>query len=636
MGKVSGSSEDSSVTKDEEKKLERVTEEEEKKLELEMHVLQERLRLVKMEKSAAKRAKERPNVVEDKVERKEQQRKKKDKHHRKEVGRTEKDEGKVKVSREKSPDERKYRKKDKDHRKDVNRTEKDEVKVKGSRKKSPEDRNLRKKDKNHKKEVNRTENDGERVKVKHYSSESELTSSEEDIAEYSKNLVKKKKKHSESEMTSEDTKKPVKKKLYDYKKAAGHEKKRVKFKKKRHYRARTTTSEEETSDETSETTSSEEERKPIKEKHARKKKKAPSDSEETSASEWKRVQKEKKKRKGRKKYSDSESTEVEEKSSKKMKAKKRKQKSKMRYQSESSGPESSRTLRHSDFVSLRKVWRTPLKFTGQYGKTDDWSEFTSLKRAIDKARKKDPPYNEDEKVEAALRSITAGTDLRKFLDGTPNLTLDMLMESLRSFYMEPDEKDLIRDLTRLRQGKEEDSQRFVMRGLDIVHQFGAKKKPRMSETMAYEMLLESLETGFINDNIRNRMRPHLENSETTEKTLLAAIKHAKKFEIDRKSKFDGRLGARVNEVSEQDDSLMATVLAEVEEIGADMAEVKQYVGYKTSGEENRGKENIDPVRRVIFGCKDCKAKGVRSVHTVLFVPKTHTRHKIVRTRRRQT
>ena len=45
----------------------------------------------------------------------------------------------------------------------------------------------------------------------------------------------------------------------------------------------------------------------------------------------------------------------------------------------------------------------------------------------------------------------------------------MLMESLRSYYMEPDEKDLMRDLTNLRQGNDEDTQRFVMRGLDIVH-----------------------------------------------------------------------------------------------------------------------------------------------------------------------
>ena len=226
---------------------------------------------------------------------------------------------------------------------------------------------------------------------------------------------------------------------------------------------------------------------------------------ESSDSE-KEVKTEKQKRlKNRKRRSESESSQEEKKVSKGKKYDK-----KRTNEDGISSGDDQRSMRRSDMKSLRKAWRPQLKFTGQYGKTDSWSEFTSLKRLIDQAVAKDPPYEDDEIIEATIRSITAGTELRKFLEGTPGLTLELLMESLRSFYMEPEEKDLIHDLSNLKQGNDEDPQRFVMRGIDIYHQFNVKEKRRMSESMAFELLLEGLETGFTSENIRIRMRPYLE------------------------------------------------------------------------------------------------------------------------------
>ena len=182
--------------------------------------------------------------------------------------------------------------------------------------------------------------------------------------------------------------------------------------------------------------------------------------------------------------------------------------------------------------------------------------------------------------------------------------------------MEPEDKDLVLELSNLRQGNDEDAQRFVMRGIDIVHQFGAKKKQRMSESMAFEILLEGLETGFVSDNIRNRMRPYLEDKLTSEKTLLRAIKHAKKSEVDRKSKFDRRATPKVNELSVVDDSVMAVMLAKVEGLSSDIAEVKQHI----NNNKTDNKENTPPAApvRVIYGCKSCKAKGQGTTCTHCF------------------
>ena len=248
------------------------------------------------------------------------------------------------------------------------------------------------------------------------------------------------------------------------------------------------------------------------------------------------------------------------------------------------------------------MWRPQLKFTGQYGKTDSWSEFTSLKRQIDKALKKEPPYEEDEVCEAALRTVTAGTELRTFLDGVPELTLDLLIETLRSYYSEPEEKDLLNDLNKLRQGHHEDAQVFVMRGINLVHQFSSKKKTRMNEEMAFEILLDSLETGFENDTVRSHMRPYLKDPTASESTLLDAIKRVKKTEKDRKDKFPKGPTARMNEVS-VDDGLLASLVAKVEVLDVNVDEIKQYIGTKDTNSDDKGN------KKIIYGCKDCKSKG---------------------------
>ena len=242
-----------------------------------------------------------------------------------------------------------------------------------------------------------------------------------------------------------------------------------------------------------------------------------------------------------------------------------------------------RSLRSEDFKDLKKAWRVPLKIIGQFGKTNDANELISLKRQIVAARQKDPPYEDSEIVEAVIRSVTAGTHLRRFLETAPNLTLDLLVETLGSWYIEADEKDLLHELTTLRQKNDEDAQTFVMRGLDITHQIRSKKSSskKISKSMVNEMLLESLETGFTSETMRNRMRPFLQDPSLDEKDLLRAVARAVKAERDRKSKFEKRT-VKVNEISQPEDdddvvmlddnaSVTKALIAEVRRFRGDLA-----------------------------------------------------------------
>ena len=77
---------------------------------------------------------------------------------------------------------------------------------------------------------------------------------------------------------------------------------------------------------------------------------------------------------------------------------------------------------------------------------------------------------------------------------------------------------------------------------------------------------------------------------------------------------DRKTTAKVNEVSTRDDSVLAAVLAKVEVLSTDMAEVRM----KMTPEN---KENIQPKSpgRIIYGCQACKAKGQNTSCTHCFV-----------------
>ena len=215
-----------------------------------------------------------------------------------------------------------------------------------------------------------------------------------------------------------------------------------------------------------------------------------------------------------------------------------------------------------------------------------------------------------------------------------------------------DGKDLLQQLSTLRQdsAKDEDALEFVMRGLELHHRIIQEKT--ISAEVAQEILLESLETGFSNENIRNRMRPYLSNKSITEEQLLEEVSRTMKVEQDRKQKFEKKSSARVNEFDVDTDSDVCyrngpthMLLSELKSIRAEVSELRgrfdnkhnnttHTPNYKTNNESGSDSEavhrkDIDcectkctvpkKVTFVEYGCKSCKANGTQKQCSHCFV-----------------
>ena len=206
--------------------------------------------------------------------------------------------------------------------------------------------------------------------------------------------------------------------------------------------------------------------------------------------------------------------------------------------------EGSSSLRNVELRSLKACWRPTLKFKGQIGGTGKDMDFISLRRQIKAAQNKDPPYEENEIVQAVIDSVTAGTKLRRMLETSEEMSLDELLEELKPILQESTGKDLLLDLQNLRQ-ESGDAQEFVMDGCELKNRI--IKENIVSMSVAQEMLLETLETGFASEHVRNFMRPYLQG-DISRSALLAAVKKAMRSDTEHRKKFENRRSARVNEV----------------------------------------------------------------------------------------
>ena len=91
--------------------------------------------------------------------------------------------------------------------------------------------------------------------------------------------------------------------------------------------------------------------------------------------------------------------------------------------------------------------------------------FVSLIRQIENGLAKG--YKESAIVEAIVRAISPGVQLRNYLETIPNLTLPKIRKIIRSHFMEKTSTELYQELATISQGPKEDPQIFLMRCLEI-------------------------------------------------------------------------------------------------------------------------------------------------------------------------
>lgn len=187
------------------------------------------------------------------------------------------------------------------------------------------------------------------------------------------------------------------------------------------------------------------------------------------------------------------------------------------------------------------IWRKDFKISGQIGEPGqkDKLTFSSLTRQIESGLNKG--YHEDEIVDAVIRAITPGLQLRSYLEGKGDLTLPALRRILRSHYQERGATELYKQLSSEVQSSKETPQNFLLRTMDLRQKIlfasqeadsGLKYDPALVQSLFMHTIL----TGLQSDNVKSDMQPYLLQSSTSDEVLLEKVNIACANERERQDK----------------------------------------------------------------------------------------------------
>lgn len=186
-------------------------------------------------------------------------------------------------------------------------------------------------------------------------------------------------------------------------------------------------------------------------------------------------------------------------------------------------------------------WHREFKISGQIGEPGqkDKLTFSSLAHQIETGlNKKVPEY---EIVHAVIKAIAPGMQLRSYLEGKTDLTLPVLRRILRSHYQEKGATELYKQLTSEAQNSKETPQTFLFRALDLRQKIlfasqEAESSLRYDPVLVQNMFLHSVLTGLQNDNIRNDLKPYLQQAGVNDEVLLEKLNIACMTETERQNK----------------------------------------------------------------------------------------------------
>ena len=102
-------------------------------------------------------------------------------------------------------------------------------------------------------------------------------------------------------------------------------------------------------------------------------------------------------------------------------------------------------------------------------------------------------------MEAVVNCTTAGTTLRSFLQSSTDLTVDVLLDILRSYFAEADTVELLQRLATAHQSPKEDPQTFLIALLDLKNRIVRNEDDGIgfSPETVMKITLKALETGFL-------------------------------------------------------------------------------------------------------------------------------------------
>ena len=221
-------------------------------------------------------------------------------------------------------------------------------------------------------------------------------------------------------------------------------------------------------------------------------------------------------------------------------------------------------------------------------------------------------YSEIEIVAAIKKSISPGTGLRTYVDSQYEMTLDEILQFLRSFLREKSPTELFTDLNQLCQGSSEDPASFLLRALEVRQKVltasQTKGVIKYEKELVQRMFLHAVKTGLREGPVRNHMIPYLDHDRPQpDDLLLREINIATSEEKERESKQRANKGVRVAsvETNEGVSQLLAPLVDVVSEMKAQIEELTSQVNAMPSGANRNQRNDRSSVSWKKKGCEDC-------------------------------
>lgn len=211
------------------------------------------------------------------------------------------------------------------------------------------------------------------------------------------------------------------------------------------------------------------------------------------------------------------------------------------HKAQSTPPIQRMTASGSSLAPTPSLWHKEFKISGQIGEPGqkDRLPFSSLARQIEHGLVKGFP--ETEIVDAVIRAIVPGMQLRSYLEGKGDLTLPTLRRILRCHYQEKSATELYKRLSSEVQSIKETPQSFLIRALDLRQKilFASQESEsglRYDPVLVQNMFLHTVMTGLQSDNIKRDIQPFLEKEDVSDELLFEKLNIACAYESERQDK----------------------------------------------------------------------------------------------------
>ena len=202
-------------------------------------------------------------------------------------------------------------------------------------------------------------------------------------------------------------------------------------------------------------------------------------------------------------------------------------------------------------VTIRREFRISGQI-GERGQKEKLS-YTNLMHQIDMGMKKG--HREAEVIEAVVKAISPGLNLRDMLETKRDLTLPQLKTILKGHFKEDSSTDLYHRLVNITQDSRESPQNFLFRAIELKERLLLASREggsdeQYSSTLIQKKFLRSVSTGLLSDHIKFQLKPYLDDQTVTDEGLIDKMNDAASVDWERQTKLKKNTTSKVTKVSE--------------------------------------------------------------------------------------